>query len=131
MFDISSADEAMFLRNVKPFQRKHFLCLRCSVAVKVNSCLCLQLASAGQEGLRFERENLTSDDSSREDVRGMVHVDGSWKRREPGEIKPKDFPSNPDEPVSGIHKNRAGFGKVGLRSCVFMASLCLCGCAAA
>ncbi|CAL8469124.1 g8665 [Coccomyxa elongata] len=71
-----------------------------------------QAASAGQVGLRFERENQTADDASREDVRGMILVDGSWMRLEPSEIKAFDFPSKPGDPVSGIHANADGFGKI-------------------
>lgn len=72
----------------------------------------VQAASAGQVGLRFERENQTADDASREDVQGMILVDGSWMRLEPSEIRPFDFPSKPGDPVSGIHANADGFGKV-------------------
>ncbi|CAL8466526.1 g6062 [Coccomyxa elongata] len=71
-----------------------------------------QAASAGQVGLRFERENQSADDASREDVRGMILVDGSWMRLEPSEIKAFDFPSKPADPVSGIHANADGFGKI-------------------
>ncbi len=73
----------------------------------------LQAASAGQEGLRFEREEHAVEDSSREDVRGeIMGKDKEYKRLAPSEVKLKDRPCPSDDPVAGIHANRAGFGKV-------------------
>ncbi len=72
----------------------------------------VQAASSGQVGLRFESENQTADDVAREDVQGMILVDGSWVRMEPSEIKAYDFSSKAGDPVSGIHANADGFGKV-------------------
>ena len=72
----------------------------------------MQAASAGQVGLRFERGNQSAGEAWQEDVEGIILVDGSWMRLEPSEIRAFDFPSKPGDPVSGIHANAEGFGKV-------------------
>ena len=51
------------------------------------------------------------DGRAQEDLQGKVLVGTDWIRMHAGEVKPQDYVAKHSDPVSGIHRNRAGFGK--------------------
>lgn len=71
----------------------------------------LQAASRGQVGVTFTRESCQGGNISQEDVLGKIIVGGDWVRMEACEVKHLDYISVNDDPVTGIHRNKAAFGQ--------------------
>ena len=71
----------------------------------------LQAASRGQVGVTFTLESRQGGNRSQEDIQGKILVGADWVRMEACEVKHLDYIFVKDDPVTGIHRNKAAFGQ--------------------